>query len=234
MTVSTPSLLETRQALQQVAVHVLARRRHAVTGRFGLRPSAGGIATPAFGDGPEVVRTSGRHLVVERGPDAVYTGLHTLRGAAELVGVDLSADFSVGDDTPAMVDPDLPLELDEAALDLLASWFRLGSTAMDEVIATTPTVVAATTRQLWPEHFDLGGAVTLSSERRANIGASPGDSGEPFPYLYVGPWDTDRPGDPAYWNAPFGAVLRWEDLAHSTQAVTFFRQGLQFLTTPTA
>jgi hypothetical protein len=54
---------ETRVALQQVAVHVLARRRHAMTGRFGLRPTPGGLGTPLFGEG-EVVRISGDVLVV--------------------------------------------------------------------------------------------------------------------------------------------------------------------------
>ena len=50
MSPNTIDLTTTRLALQRLAVHVLARRRHAVTGRFGLRPAPGGLATPAFGD----------------------------------------------------------------------------------------------------------------------------------------------------------------------------------------
>jgi hypothetical protein len=242
-----PTLEETRLALQQVAVHVLARRRHAVTGRFGLRPSPGGLATPAFGDQAEVVRTCGRYLVVERGGEAATVEMTSLRRAAELTGVDLPTDtaepadgFSVGADTPAMVHPDQALHLDDAALEMLAEWYGFGSIVIDEVVATTPTVVGATARQLWPEHFDLGGAVTVQhgatgSEVRANIGASPGDDFEPTPYLYLGLWDADRPGEPSYWNASFGAVLRHADLATAApldrraRASAFLRRGLGLL-----
>lgn len=229
-------LVETRLALQQVAVHVLARRRYAATGRFGLRPSPGGIATPAFGDGPEAVRTCADFLVVERGADAVGVSLSTLGDAAAAAGVELDAEFSVGDDTPALIDPDRPLDLDPDALDALAAWFALGSVAIDEVVATTPAMAAATTRQIWPEHFDLGGAVTLrrpdGTEVKANLGASPGDGYEPHPYLYVGPWTEDRPGDPSFWNAPFGASLRLADLdptAPGPQASAFLHEALTHL-----
>ena len=46
---------------------------------------------------------------------------------------------------------------------------------------------------LWPEHFDLGIALD-----EVNYGVSPGDSGHPLPYAYVGPW-TPREGE--FWNA---------------------------------
>ena len=58
----------------------------------------------------------------------------------------------------------------------------------------------------------LGGS-SAGDDVRANLGASPGDAYEPEPYLYVGPWGPERPGDPGYWNAPFGAVLRRGELA---------------------
>ncbi len=91
--------------------------------------------------------------------------------------------------------------------------------------------------QLWPEHFDVGCDVAVSTDRRANLGASPGDSSSDSssdePYLYVGPWDDARPGDPAYWNAPFGAVLGYETLraAANPQELgsTFLRRGLDLL-----
>lgn len=252
-------LQTTRSALHQVAVHVLARRRYAATGRFGLRPTPGGIGTPAFGDAesPQVLRTSGRHLVVERGPDTVTVELSTLAQAADIAGVDLSDPFSAGDDTPEMADPDEPLVIDSVAARLLARWYAWGSMLLDEVVGSTPTVSTATTWQLWPEHFDLGGTVRLAPTGAApdddgsasgddsaggdddaepvhvNLGASPGDDGEPLPYLYVGPWSDDRPGDPDYWNAPFGAVLRRRELATLSReaarrrALDFFSQGLQ-------
>lgn len=241
----------TRDALQRVAVHVLARRRHAVAGRFGLRPSPGGLATPAFGGGDdlEVVRTCGHLLVVEHGAEAVAAPLRTLAGAAALAGADLTAAFSVGDDTPPVGDPDAALAVDDAAARAIGDWFAFGTVVIDEVVATSPVVAAATTRQVWPEHFDLGGAVTLAAAAppadgsgdgdgaglRANVGASPGDGFEPRPYLYLGPWGDERPGDARYWNAPFGAVLRAgevQDLdvdAARARAVAFFRQGLDLL-----
>lgn len=237
--------VETRLALQQLATHVLARRRHAFTGRFGLRAAPAGLATPAFGDDVEVVRTSGRHLVVERGGAVLAGPVTTLAAAAEMVGVDLTVDFSVGEATPAMADPDRPLGVGDAAARALGDWWGLGAAVMDELVAAEPAVAAATGTQLWPEHFDLACAVTVRAPEgedggagpRANVGASPGDGFEPLPYLYVGPWSSDRPGDPAYWNAPFGAVLRYADLAETpppdrrARALAFVRRGLTLLAT---
>jgi hypothetical protein len=229
----------TRRGLQQVAVHVLARRRHAVTGRFGLRPAPGGFATPLFdGDGTgagEVVRVTGATLVVERGGAARAQALTTLGRAADLVGVDLATDFSAGAETPALADPDAPLEVDAGEALGLGAWWALGAALIDEVVAATPAVAGATVAQLWPEHFDLGNAVTLGGDVTANLGASPGDASQPQPYLYVGPWSADRPGDPGYWNAPFGAVLRRSDLAGlpdaeaRDRALAFLRRGLDLL-----
>jgi hypothetical protein len=239
MTWLPPSLPDTlpvtRTALQRVAVHVLARRRHQQTGRFGLRPAPGGLATPAFGDDVEVVRTSGRLLVVERGATTVAAELETLGQAAELAGVDLATDFSVGNDMPPVGDPAAPLDVDEVAARVIGEWYALGASVIDEVVAGHPAIASSTTRQIWPEHFDLGGAVTLAGDVRANVGASPGDGVEPLPYLYLGPWTDDRPGDAGYWNAPFGAVLRAEDLVGRpadearTRAVAFLQRGFDLL-----
>ncbi len=232
-------LARTRAGLQQVAVHVLARRRHAVTGRFGLRPAPGGFATPMFGDVGEVVRVSGTVLVVERGGDARVEELTTLGRAAEVVGVDLAAEFSVGHESPPQADPAAPLALDPAAAWLLGGWWSTGAGALDEAVAASPAVSAATTAQLWPEHFDHGCTVTLGGTGddapRANLGASPGDGYEPEPYVYVGPWGPERPGDAGYWNAPFGAVLRRGELAglahddRRARMVEFVRTGLDLV-----
>jgi hypothetical protein len=231
-----PTVIETRLALHQLAAHVLARRRHAFTRRFGLRAAPGGVATPAFGDDVEVVRTSGRHLVVERAGAALASPVTTLAAAAQLVGVDLTLDFAVGDDTPAMGDPEELLAVDDDAARALADWWAFGTTVLDEVVATEPRVTSPTSPQLWPEHFDVGCTVTVDGGERVNLGVSPGDAYEPLPYLYVGPWSDARPGDPSAWNAPFGAVLRHADLAplpptaRHPHAVTFIRHTLTLLT----
>jgi len=129
------------------------------------------------------------------------------------------------------------LSLEPASVQVLTEWFHFGSLVLDELVATTPAVGEATTAQLWPEHFDLGITVTVGGDRaaRVNIGASPGDDWEPLPYLYVGPHDPNRPGDPSYWNASFGAVLRYEELAdlrpadRLAGAISFAGRGLALL-----
>lgn len=92
-----------------------------------------------------------------------------------------------------------------------------------------PAALDASRTQLWPEHFDVGTTVTIGAgdADRVNLGASPGDGFHPDPYLYVGPWGSDRPGPGDYWNAPFGAVLGYADLAASDDPVA---AGVAFLT----
>ena len=223
----------TRLGLHQVAVHVLARRRHTVTGRIGLRPAPDGFATPMFG-ADEVVRVTGATLVVERGGEARAEPLTTLGRAADLVSVDLAAPFSAGAETPAVADPDAPLAVDAAAARGLGAWWALGAALVDEVVAAGDadgSLAQATVSQLWPEHFDLGATLALGRPDgpKVNVGASPGDGAEPDPYLYVGPWDADRPGDPDYWNVPFGAVLRRPDVTDRAAALAFLRRGLGYL-----
>jgi len=225
----------TRVGLHRVAVHVLARRRSALVSKIGLRAAPGGFATPAAGPEHEVVRTSGSWLVRERTGAAASTialdlAGATLADAAAMVEVDLAAPLDAGHDTPPVGDPDAPLAIDSKAALALGAWFGFGWTVLDElvVIARNPSVI-----QLWPEHFDAGCDVAVG-ETRANVGASPGDGAHPEPYLYVGPWGSERPGDDAYWNAPFGAVLAHADLIaasdpHAT-AVAFLHHGIDLLT----
>jgi hypothetical protein len=223
--------LATRVALHRVAVHVLARRRQEVTGRIGLRATPGGFGTPSFGppDAPEVLRVAGGTLLREVGGDVASTSLHgsTLRQLAAFAGTDLSAPLDVGRDTPAPGDPDEPLAVDDGHALALAEWFHVGWQVLDRVAATA---TAPTATQLWPEHFDAGSAVSVGSgpDDRCNLGASAGDGGIPEPYLYVGPWGPGRPGDPAYWNAPFGAVLRRSEVVGDPVAAgeAFLREGL--------
>jgi hypothetical protein len=95
------------------------------------------------------------------------------------------------------------------------------------VIALGPTADAAV-GQIWPEHFDLGTDVAVGGGR-ANLGVSPGDRFSAEPYLYVGPWSADRPGDAAYWNASFGALATWSEIPEVDAADAFFARGLGYL-----
>jgi hypothetical protein len=217
-----------RQELHRLAAHVLGRRRHVVTDRFGLRPAPGGLATPPFGDG-EVIRVSGGVLVVEKDGDVRAEPITTLARAAELVGVDLAEEFSVGKETPLLGDPGARLALDAAVTRQLGAWWGLGAEVVDELVATTPAVTGATAAQLWPEHFDLACTVVVDGGGRANVGVSAGDGFEPAPYLYVGPYGPERPGDPSYWNAPFGAVLRRVEVDGQAEALAFLRTGIDLL-----
>lgn len=206
-----------------------------MTGRFGLRPTHGGFGTPAFGDPLEVVRVSGLSVVHETG-DSVRTmriAGSTLRDLASFVGADIDAGFSVGSETPAVGDPDEPLGLDGGTAAVIAEWFGLGSAVLDTYVGVLGTGAEAATAQLWPEHFDLGTNVTVGKGRRANAGFSAGDGFEPEPYTYFGPWGEERPGDPSFWNAPFGAVLRRHEVVAAEdpadRVVAFLREGNRLL-----
>jgi hypothetical protein len=204
----------TRTALHMVATHVLARRRHQVTGRFGLRATPGGFGTPAFGDAPEVVRVAGGCLVHEIGGTSARAAIQgaTLRQLAQFAGADLDAEFSCGADTPEIDDPDAPITVEPASIGALADWFALGWVVLDEFLSGLLYAAEPATIQLWPEHFDAGTDIALQTGVRMNLGFSPGDGFEAEPYVYVGPWNSERPGDPDFWNAPFGAVLRASDV----------------------
>lgn len=230
-----PGHAATRQALQRVATHVLARRRHALTGRIGLRAAPGGLATPAAGDEPEVLRTDGALLIVERGGAVATAPITTLGALAAVAGVDLGAPFDAGADAPAVGDPDAPLGIDADAARALAAWWGFATAVLDEVVAGLGPAAAPSVVQVWPEHFDAACDVAWGPSRdaRANMGGSPGDAFREEPYLYLGPWGPQRPGDPAYWNAPFGAVAGHAELRAAgdprAAAVTFLRRGLAML-----
>ena len=226
------SLASTRRDLQRVATHILARRRHSVSGRFGLRATPGGIGTPAFGpsDALEVVRTSGTALVHELGERLRVVPMEgaTLMDLASLVDVDLTSDFDVGKDTLEVGDATAPLLLDATVVADLADWFDLGWRALDVIGLTAASPAPA---QLWPEHFDASCQVAIGPgpDDRCDVGVSPGDDHHDEPYLYVGPWVTRRPGDPEYWNASFGAVLARSSTGTVDDAVAFLREGLSRL-----
>jgi hypothetical protein len=211
---SSARLAVTRAGLHRVAEHVLAAARYAETGRIGLMPSPGGFRTPPFG-------ADGRFLAVE-GTDLVAggrrTALTTIRAAAEFAGVTPGAPARVYKPaTPLNLDE--PLMIDPGAARLLAEWYQLGARAMSRLAAEIPGDQPGPV-VLWPEHFDVG--MTAAA---INYGASPGDDQIPEPYLYVGPHDGPPPGDPAFWNAPFGAARTFRQIGTVAEAVAFFREG---------
>ena len=228
------SATRTRTDLHRLCAHVLARRRYDVSGRFGLRASPGGLATPAYGDEPEVLRLDGTALVREVGASvsAMLVSGSTLRELAAFAGVDIEAPFSVGDATPPIGVTDEPLEFDQAALAGLYEWFDLGSRVLDDVLCELGQAAAPATVQLWPEHFDIGTSVATGNRGgRVNLGFSPGDSFSDEPYVYIGPWGPERPGDAAFWNAPFGAVRTRSDIRAASgeaavAAAAFIREGM--------
>ncbi len=205
-------------------------------GRFGLRVTPGGFGTPEFGSDVVRVRVSGGLLLRESGGTdrATSTAIEidgaSLAELASVAGVDLGADLNVGHDTPELGDVDEVLRVDGASARALAGWFAKTGAALDLVVSATSIDAAPTLVQLWPEHFDAALDLAAGPDRRVNLGGSPGDGFRSDPYLYVGPWTADRPGDAAFWNAPFGAVLGYQALAAEPDpvaaAAAFFMHGL--------
>ena len=225
----------TRAELQRIATHVLARARAAHGGHIGLRVTPTGIATPPFGPDDTVVRVAGTDLVVEGQSDGGVTartlGLPdaSLADAAAFAGTTFDGQFAAGADAPPIGDPDVRLTLDPVAVGIVLDWYRTGARVLDAVL---PRLDRPSAAQLWPEHFDLGLQATTTAGG-VNLGASPGDGGVSEPYLYVAPWSDSRPGDPDYWNAPFGAVATRSALLAEgdpvTAGIAFVTRGLAML-----
>jgi hypothetical protein len=204
--------------LHRVAEHILAAALHAETGEIALMPSPGGFRTPPFGGDSRFLAVDGTELVAGGAGSSRRTALTTLRAAAEFAGVRPGAPAGVY--RPATpLDLDEPLAIDPAAARVLADWYQLGEQALRRFAAEIPGD-QPTAAVLWPEHFDLG--ITAGA---INYGASPGDAQVADPYLYVGPHDGPPPGEPAFWNAPFGAVRTIGQICAAADAIAFFRDG---------
>jgi hypothetical protein len=175
----------------------------------------------------EVVRIDGTDLVHERGSRVVVRAMSgaTLADLADVVGVDLARPFDVGNDTPPVGDAHAALDLDASATRQLAAWYDLGWRALDAIAHTAREPAPA---QLWPEHFDASCLVSIGPgpDDRCDVGLSPGDRYSDAPYLYVGPWTQQRPGEPSYWNAEFGACRPWHQVESVSDAVEFWREGV--------
>ena len=205
------SLASSRQSLQRVAVHIVARSRVEAAGRFSLRITPGGFGTPDMGPDGRRVRVSNGNVVVESdavGAAAVRTmAIHgaSLANLAAFAGVDLTRPLDVGHDTPPVGDVAAPIALSVDGAREIAAWFAKSAAILDGVLAALPATAAPTLARLWPEHFDVAIEAQAHPTRRVNLGGSPGDGFSDESYLYVGPWKADRPGDAAFWNAGFGA-----------------------------
>ncbi|MEP4650090.1 MAG: hypothetical protein ABJ314_07900, partial [Ilumatobacter sp.] len=153
----------------------------------------------------------------------------------ERMSLDVSLEFSVGEDTPPLGDADQMIVLDSDTTTVLGDWWALGQRAMDIAIASLPDPRASVVR-LWPEHFDVGVDLDVGAPARpgarVNLGASAGDDGHQEPYLYVGPWGDERPGPAEFWNAPFGATLGFGHLDAADNplhaASEFFLHGIAY------
>ncbi|HVT42397.1 MAG TPA: hypothetical protein VHD39_05390 [Acidimicrobiales bacterium] len=226
----------TRDDLHRVAAHVLGRRRFGVSGHFGLRASPGGLATPAFGPEPEVLRLDGTTLVRETGTTAHCRHLvgASLAELAAFAGTDLASEFSAGPGMPVLGATDQPLELSADELEGISAWFDLGWRVLDAVLAGAPEGAARSTVQLWPEHFDVGTSLDLGAAGggAVNLGFSAGDAFCDEPYVYVGPWGPERPEPPdeaGYWNAPFGAAVPRTAAGDAASCRAFIERGLRAL-----
>ena len=214
-------------AVHAIGEHVLCAVRHAAVGRVGLRPTVDGVATPPYGESLRSVGVEGDELV-DRSEGDGHAGdrrarITTVRDAAEFFGVAPGIPGALW--TP-VTEPDLdaPINVDPAAIAVLAQWYAFIDAALGalhEHAGRHATLLDPLT--LWPEGFDL--ATTGAS---VNYGGSPGDQFVTTPYLYVGPVDRPFPPTPAgdpFWNEPFGASLRYDDITSFDQAVAFFTRG---------
>ena len=233
----------TRHTLHRIANHVLARAQFEATGLLGLRATPGGLGTTTIRPDRERIRISGGALVRESASTggtwtrSIAIDGSTLAGLAAFADVDLAAEFSAGADTPPVGDIDESISLHAESARRIGDWYAIASQALDRLVHTAPAFSEPSLVQLWPEHFDAALDMAVDpaapTERRVNMGGSPGDGFHAAPYLYVGPWTADRPGDPAFWNAPFGAVVSYDDIAAAPDPVEiaheFFRAGFELL-----
>ena len=200
-----------------------------MSGRFGLRAGPGGIATPSFGDAPETIRVAGVGLIREVGGTCTRMSVEgsTLGELASFVEVDLNEPFSCGPDTPPLGPVDVGIQLAPRTVTEIADWFALAWCVLDDVLSSVPNDGEVATIQLWPEHFDAATTVKLPGSDGVNLGFSPGDGFESEPYLYVGPWGRGRPGDPGFWNVPFGAMRRRSELPDGIDRAESCRRFLE-------
>jgi hypothetical protein len=214
------SFVSTRTSIHMLAEHVLCVARHRVDGHVGLQTELTGIATPPLGKSKTVVAVEGAELVVKDSSGERREPITTLRRAGEFVGLTPGAPEGLWKPVTAMK-LDAPLSIDQRSVVTLGSWFSFVTIALQTLVERTGGTFDTPT--LWPEHFDLA-----TSSNGVNYGGSPGDSHLARPYLYVGPHARPLPSaSEAFWNAPFGASLPYEEIASLDHAVGFLMYGRQ-------
>jgi hypothetical protein len=220
----SPTFAPTRDALHGLACFAIAPARKARDGHIGLRPTGDGFGTPVFDDGTRIAVRGTRLLHGAHGDEPITT----VRAAAAALGIEPSPDPGVGTELPPYAPDDL-LAVDDVSSFALGAWYAF---VADLLAAATTKLLAgvsstASEPQLWPEHFDLACDWGRDDVTRINLGGSPGDGFSAVPYVYAGPWQRDvlADGDP-FWNAPFGAVLTYDDLLTADDA---FSRGVELL-----
>jgi hypothetical protein len=200
------SFLSTREALHHVAEELVApaRKPH---NEIALRRTPGGFGTPPFEfEGSTLqVRVDGAELVVDRDGETERIPLTSLSEAGAGLGSSLLPDGIPTDGEALDVDP--------AAAERLGDFYAFADEVLRELREGLPADDLPSDINLWPEHFDLAfEAGEEEAGKRANYGASPGDEGHDEPYLYVGPWTAQVPGE--LWDAAGfnGAELSYSDL----------------------
>jgi hypothetical protein len=215
------TIAQTRDSWHRVAEHVLAAAQYADSAEIALRPVEGGFQTTRPLQGGRHLAVDNSELVVLDQRGARRTPLTTLREVAAFAGVHAGLSPSVY--TPATsADLDAPLAVDADSARLLADWYLLGDAALQQLGAALGTDDRPI---LWPEHFDLG--ITAAE---VNYGVSPGDEHVGEPYLYVGP-HAGPPERDTFWNASFGAYRTHQHIQSVQDAVGFFTEGRDRLTT---
>ena len=195
------TLTQTRRALHGVAELLLAGPQHAASGTIRLRAVPGGFGTVAAPD----VRVEGTAIVT--GDRRAEIDGRTPRRLAEALGIEAHDPSHLYHDSSGVGLDDV-LGVDDGTAQRIAAAYALGDAALMAFGEANPV--------LWPEHFDLG--ITVDE---VNYGVSPGDSGVPVPYMYVGPWAPPPPDD--FWNQPYGAA---RELPGSVaEVLEFFEEG---------
>ena len=200
---TTDAYTDTRVQLHTVTEWLLAGPQYATSGTIRLRAGGASIATVAAPD----VSLSQAGLTVDGSTHPLTGTVQQLADAAGLPCRRPAVDYH----DPVPGGPDTDLDPTPAAVGDVLKAFASGAAALAAFSGETPVV--------WPEHFDM--AIRAND---VNYGVSPGDAFCDRPYAYVGP--DSHPADD-FWNAPFGAFLRFDPQARSATSMilTFFQTG---------
>lgn len=218
------SFAVTRAAVHALARHVLGAVVFEATGRCELRPAADGVETPPFGPGDRVIGVEGDELVDRDRSGERRAPITTVRDAARFVGV--APGVPGGRRRPVTTAVlDEPLAVERAAVQALADWYAVSAAALAAVARAGAALDPVTLR---PDRFDL-----VAFDGRALYGGSPGDGSISVPHVYVRPRARPFPAArDGFWNAPFGAALRCDEMESPGTAADFLVRGFALTTRP--